>query len=399
MTYIGIGRRALIGGAGMLAARAARAQAHTVRIGVLNDAAGPYADSGGEGSVLAARMAAADFGGSVLGRKIEILRADTQNKPDIAGAAARQWYDQGVDAITDLPVTPVAAAVQQVAREKGRTVMITASAVTEFTSKNCAPVSSHWADDTHALTKAVGTVLTQPGSNSWFFVTVDFSFGAALQAEVTRQIEASGGKVLGTAKFPIGNTDFSSQILQAQASGAKIIGLAAVGGDQVNLIKQTGEFAARTTDRPNFAAFLVYITDIHALGLSTAQGLTFPASYYWNQNEPSREFARRFFAERKAMPTKNQASVYAATSHFLKSMAQAGTSDPLAVNKAMRGLPVTFFAQQATLRGDGRLLYDLPIFRVKRPGESREPWDYYTEIGTTSAADAFLPANPACSVS
>jgi branched-chain amino acid transport system substrate-binding protein len=388
-------RRTILGAAAMLPF-AAYAQGNPVRVGVLTDENGPYADSGGAGSIVAAQMAVQDFGGTVLGRKIEIQHADTQNKPDVAGTIARSWYDSGVDMIIDLPVTPVAASVQQIAREKGRTVMITAAAVTEFTSKNCAPISSHWADDTHAMATSTGAILTGlPGAHRWFFITVDFSFGAALQEEAAKVIQAHGGTVIGTAKFPIGNADFSSQILQAQASGASIIGLASVGGDQVNLIKQSAEFGLQSHGA-KLGGFLVYITDIHALGLQVAQGLSFPASYYWDQNDASRVFAKRFQAERKAVPTQNQAAIYAGTAHFLKAMAQAGTDDPLAVNKAMRAMPVSFFGKPCTMRADGRLLYDVTLYRVKSPAESHGPWDYYTEIGTIPPGEAFLAANPAC---
>ena len=399
MTNDNPGRRAVLGGAAALAAtlRAGRVRAayEKIRIGVLTDENGPYSDSGGGGSVAGARLAAQDFGATVLGRPIEILHADTQNKPDVAGAVARQWYDAGVDAVLDLPVTSVAASVQQVAREKQRTVMITAAAVSEFTSKNCAPVSSHWADDTHAMAHAASQVLTQAGARTWFFITVDFSFGHNLQAEATKVIEANGGRVVGAAYFPIGNTDFSSQLVQAQSSGAKVIGLAAVGGDQVNLIKQSAEFGVLAAGA-QLAGFLVYLTDIHALGLNVAQGMSFGASFYWDQNEQARAFARRFAAVQSAMPTKNQATNYAATLHFLKAMAQAGTTDPLAVNRAMRAMPVAFFGRPATLRADGRLLYDLPLWRVKRPADSHGPWDYYAPVGTLPAADAFLPMTPAC---
>ncbi|WP_158931734.1 ABC transporter substrate-binding protein [Acidisphaera sp. S103] len=391
-----IGRRAVLGGAAIAPAfRAAAAQTGPVRVAVLTDENGPYTDSGGVGNIAAARMAAQDFGGVVLGRKIDILHADTQNKPDVAGSIARGWYDSGVDAIIDLPVTPVALAVQQVAREKARTVMITASAISEFTSKFCSPTSSHWADDTHALTSGVAKLMTGPNSRTWFFITVDFSFGTALESMTAKAIEANGGKVIGDVKFPIGNSEFSSQIVQAQGSGASIIGIAAVGGDQVNLIKQAAEFGLRKNGA-RLAGYLVYITDIHALGLDVAQGLSFPASFYWDQNDDSRAFAKRFMAERKAMPTKNQALNYACTLHFLKAMAQAGTDDPIAVNKAMRAMPVAYFGRPATLRADGRLLYDVTLYRVKRPDESHYPWDYYTAVGTLPASDAFLPMNPVC---
>jgi branched-chain amino acid transport system substrate-binding protein len=379
----------------MALAAPAFAAAGPVRVGVLTDENGPYTDSGGVGNVTAASMAAQDFGGTVLGRKIEILQADTQNKPDVAGSIARAWYDSGVDAIIDLPVTPVAAAVQQIAREKSRTVMITAAAISEFTSKNCSPTSSHWADDTHALTTGVAKLMTGPDSKPWFFITVDFSFGAALESLTAKAIEANGGTVIGDVKFPIGSSEFSSQIIAAQNSGAGIIGIAAVGGDQVNLIKQAAEFGLRKNG-VRLAGYLVYITDIHALGLDVTQGLSFPASFYWDQNDASRTFAKRFSAERKAMPTKNQAANYACTLHLLKAMAQAGTDDPIAVNNAMRAMPVSYFERPATLRADGRLLYDVTLYRVKRPDESHAAWDYYSAVGTLPASEAFLPMNPAC---
>ncbi len=374
-----LSRRDLLAAASLAAAPGlvrAQGAAAPIRIGVLTDLSGPYASSGGAGSAAAARMAAADFGPTVLGQSIEVIQADTQNKPDIAGATARQWYDQGVDAITDLPVTPVALAVQQVAREKSRTVMITAAAVTEFTSKLCDPISTHWADDTHAMAAGSSEVITKAGGVTWFFVTVDFSFGAALQAEATKVIEANGGRVLGAAKFPLGNTDFSSQIVQAQASGAKVLGLASVGGDQVNLIKQLAEFGLQGKTGQTLAGFLVYITDIDALGLEVAQGFRFPTSFYWDQSDGARAFAKRFFAERRAMPTQNQANIYAATLHFLKSMAKAGTRDPVAVNQAMRATPLAYFGDATTIRADGRVLHDLTLYRVKAPAESKAAWDY-----------------------
>lgn len=395
MNAQGVGRRTVLAGSAALLAGRARAEA-LVRIGVLTDESGPYASSGGAGSVAAARMAVADFGGAVLGRPVEVIRADTQNKPDVAGSIAREWYDNGVDAITDLPVTPVAAAVQQVAREKARTVLITAAAVTEFTSKTCAPVSSHWADDTHALAAGTGKVLTQGGGKSWYFVTVDFSFGAALQAEATWVIEAGSGRVMGSAKFPIGNTDFSSQLVQARTSGAQVIGLASVGGDQVNLLKQAAEFGMQTGGPQTLAGFLVYLTDIHALGLDVAQGLRFPTSFYWDQTPASRAFGQRFMAECRAMPTQNQANVYAATTHFLRATAQAGTRDALAVGRAMRALPVEYFGADTTMRADGRVLHDLVLYRVKTPGESKAAWDYLAPVGRITAGEAFMAANPAC---
>ena len=397
-----LSRRTLLAATALGAAKFNQTRAQTampsgpIRIGVLTDESGPYASSGGQGSIFAATMAAQEQGPTILGQPIQIIHADTQNKPDVAGSIARQWYDDGVDAIADLPVTPIAAAVLQVAREKRRTVMITAAAVTEFTSKLCAPISSHWADDTHALAAGATQTLTQEGGSTWSFITVDFSFGAALQAEATKVIEANGGKVLGDAKFPLGNTDFSSQIIQAQSSGAKIVGLVAVGNDQVNLIKQCAEFGMQVGGDQKLAAFLVYLTDIHSLGLQIAQGLTYPTSFYWNLSDATRAFAKRFMAERGAMPTKNQAAIYLATSHFLKCMTQASTRDSIAINATMRANPIDYFGQDVRMRSDGRVLADLTLYRVKPPNQSQAPWDYLTPIGTLPASEAYLPMNPAC---
>lgn len=390
-------RRTILGSLAATTLPRAHAQsADRIRIGVLTDSAGPYASSGGPGSVLAAKMAVADFGQTVLGKSIEIITSDTQNKPDVAGATARQWYDDGVDAIIDLPVTPVALAVQQVAKEKGRTVMITAAAISEFTGKFCSPVSSHWADDTHAMAAASGQVLTGLGGNTWFFITVDFSFGLALQASAAGIIEAAGGKVIGSAKFPIGNTDFSSQILQAQSSGARVIGLAAVGGDQVNLIKQASEFGLAVNGAQTMAGFLVYITDVAALGLPVARGLSFGSSFYWDTNDSTRAFSKRFVAERGMVPTKNQAAIYGATLHYLKAIAQASTRDAVAVNRAMRASSVDWFGEPVVLRGDGRLMVPVTTYRVKTPDESKGPFDLYEPIGRLTPEQAFLPISPGC---
>lgn len=390
-------RRTLLATAAATAAlaplRRARA-ADPIRIGVLGDQSGPYSDSSGPGALLAAQMAAKDFGGTILGQPIEILGGDTQNKADVASTLARRWYDSGVDAIVDLPVTPVAAAVLQVAREKNRTVMINGAAVTDFTSRLCAPISSHWADDTHALTAGTTQELMRAGGKTWFFITVDFAFGTSIETLATSIIQAAGGQVLGAARYPLGTSDFSSQLLQAQASGAQIVALASVGTEQVNLIKQAAEFGLPLKQR--MAAFLVYLTDIHALGLQAAQNLVVTSGFYWDQNADTRTWSQRFFAERRAMPTREQASIYACTTHFLKAMAQAGTQDAIAVNKAMRALPVAYFGQTATMRADGRVLYDLELWRVKTPADSKGAWDLYTPLARIPAANAFAPLAPAC---
>jgi branched-chain amino acid transport system substrate-binding protein len=364
-----------------------------VKIGVLTDETGPYADSAGPGSVLAARFAAQD----VPETPAVILHADTQNKPDVASAIARQWFDsEGVDAIVDLPVTPVALAVQQLAEAKSRTVMITASAISEFTSKYCAPVSTHWADDTHALAAGTASAVLADGGDTWFFITVDMSFGTGLQAAATEVITAGGGRVLGSVKHAIGATDYSSQLLAAQASGAKVIGLASVGGDLVNLLKQASEFGVTRGGRQRLAGFLIYIDDINALGLQTAQGFTFPANFYWDQNPQSRAFATRFLGLQNLMPSNNQAEVYAAVAHYLRAVAAAGTRDAVAVGRAMRAGTFDYFGHPARVREDGRVMFDLTLYRVKSPDQSRYAWDYYQPVRVIPAEQAFLPANPAC---
>ena len=392
-----LARRALL--ACVLAAPvAARAQRPTrpVRIGVLTDETGPYADSGGPGSIRAAGMAAADAGGRVLGRPVEIVHADHQNKPDVAATIARRWYNsEGVDAIVDLPVTAIGLAVQQVARERARTVMITAGATSDFTAKYCAPTSTHWADDTHALTAGTARAVLRDGGTSWFFITVDHAFGRALQGAATAVVEQAGGRVLGAVRHPIGETDFSALLLQAQDSGAGVVGFASVGNDLVNAVKQAHEFGLAEKSGQTLATFLTYITDIHALGLAVAQGLTFAGSFYWDQNDEARAWSRRFFADRRAMPTKNHALIYTATRHFLRAMAQAGTDDALAVNAAMKALPVDYFGRPARIRSDGRVLFDLTLWRVKAPAESHAPWDYLSAVRTIPQGEAFLPVNAA----
>ncbi len=398
MSAAHIGRRAALAGTAAAGfGGSSRAQLAPLRVGVLTDQNGPYADASGAGALLAARLAIADFGGEVQGSKVEAIIGDTQNKPDVAASVARAWYDtQGVELITDLPVTPVALAVQQVAREKSRSVIITAAAASEFTSKFCAPTSVHWADDTHALAAGVATSVVANGGKSWFFITVDFAFGLGLEREASAVIGAGGGRVLGSARYPLGTSDFSSLILQAQASGAQVIGLASVGGDLVNLIKQCGEFGVGQDGKQILAGFLIYITDIRALGQKVAAGFSFPSGFYWDQNDTARAFAKRFYAERKAMPTRAQAGTYAGVLHFLKAMAKAGTRDAVAVGRAMRAMPGDYLGRPATVRADGRVLYDVSLYRVKTAAETKASWDYYTSAGTLAAKDAFLPMTAAC---
>ncbi|AWN52695.1 ABC transporter substrate-binding protein [Methylobacterium sp. 17Sr1-1] len=375
---------------------AAQISDDVVRIGVLTDLSGPYADSGGRGSVAAAEMAAKDFGGSVRGKPVEIVSADHQNKPDVASSIARRWYDvDKVDAVVDLPVTAIALAVQAVAKEKNRTVMITAAATSDLTAKTCSPVSSHWTDDTHALTAGTARAVFERGGKSWYFITVDHAFGHALQKEATTVVEALGGKVVGTSRHPINTADYSSFLLQAQSSGADVVAFASVGDDFTKAVKQADEFGL-TGGRQTLTGFLVYVTDIKGLGLPVAHGLTFSEAFYWDQNDAARTFAKRFFERTGAMPTKNQALIYTAVTHYLKGVDKAGTDEAVAANAAMRSLPVAFFDHPATLRADGRLLYDPVLYRAKEPSASKGPWDLYEVLRTIPKEEAFLPMNPAC---
>jgi branched-chain amino acid transport system substrate-binding protein len=366
-----------------------------LRIGVLTDASGPFVDSGGPGSLLAAQMAAEDFGGEVLGRKIEILIGDTLNKPDVAGAVARRWFDvEGVSAVTDLPVTPIAFAVQALAKEKNKTVMITAAATTDLTSKYCAINSSHWADDTHAMAGSAKAIV-ENGGKTWFFLEQDTAFGAALEKAVTGVVEAAGGKSLGGLKHPINTADFSSLLLQAQSSGADRIGLASVGADLDNTIKQAAEFGIGKDGKQSLVAFLFYIQNANALGLQAAKNLNITTSFYWDQNDKSRAFAKRFFEKRQMMPSRNHALIYTAVTHYLEAVKAAGTDEAAAVGKAMRAAPIDYFGHPATMRSDGRVLFDLTLYRVKTPEESKAPWDDYAKLGDVPSAQAFAPVNTA----
>ena len=377
-----------------LAAIAARAEAPPLKIGVLTDESGPFVDSGGPGSVFAAELAAKDFGGEVLGRKIEIVHADTLNKPDVAAGVARRWFDvEGVAAVTDLPVTPVAFAVQAIAKEKNKTALITAGATTDITYKFCSIGSSHWADDSYAMATSIAKAETAAGAKTWFFLTVDTAFGAALQKTTTDVVEAAGGKVLGSVKYPINAPDFSSQLLQAQSSGADRIALASVGADLNNQIKQGAEFGVGRDGKQAMAGFLVYIQSIHAIGLPTAQGLNLTSGFYWDQSDEARAFSQRFFASQRMMPSRNHASIYAAVTHYLKAVKAAGTDDTAAVGKAMRAAPVAYFGHPAFMRSDGRVMYDLTLYRVKAPAQSKAPWDYYEKVRDIPAAEAFRPVN------
>lgn len=373
--------------------RSAAAQPRPVRIGVLGDQSNITADAGGPGTVLAVRMAVADFGGSVAGRPIEVTSGDMLLKPDTAAQIAAKWYDvDGIDVIVDLPLTSATLAVLQVARARNKATIITSAAAADFTGPACAATNVHWTDDTFALANATGRAVVAAGGKTWFFLTADYAFGAAMQKDATAAIAAAGGRVLGSARHPMGSTDFSSLLLQARASGAEVIGLASVGGDTITAIKQAAEFGLAQAGL-RLAGLLVFITDIHAIGLDSAQGLYVSSGFYWDQNAAARQFSHRFFAERKVMPTKAQAGAYSSTLHWLRAVQATGGTDAVPVNAQMRATPGDFFGKPVRIRSDGRALYDMTLYRVKAPSESLRPWDYYKAIQTIPADQAFRPVS------
>ena len=371
---------------------AARAQIsdEVVRIGVLNDQSGLYADLGGPGSVVAAKMAVEDAGGSVLGKPVEIVVADHQNKADIGAALARQWFDvDKVDMAIDFDNSSVALAVEQIAKERNRIAIATAVGSTDFTGKACSPTAISWTYDSYALTTSLARALTQKGLDSWFFVTVDYAFGHSMEADATRAVLAAGGRVLGGVRHPLNTADFSSYLLQAKASGAKVVALADGGGDMTNATKQANEFGLPQSGQ-TLVSLLVFITDVHSLGLEAAKGLTFVNAFYWDRTPESRAWSKRFFERHKAMPTMAQASVYSAIRHYLRAIDAAGTDEATRVMAKMRELPVNdFYASNGRLRLDGRLLHDMYLVRVKPPAASKMPWDYYEVLDTIPADQAF----------
>ena len=361
-----------------------------VRIGVLNDQSGLYADLGGPGSVVAARMAIEDAGGTVLGKLVDLVFADHQNKADIGAAIARRWFDADkVDMAIGFDNSSVALAVEQLAAAHNRIAIAGAVGSTAFAGKACTLTEVSWIYDSYALTTSLARSVVAEGRDTWFFLTVDYAFGHSLEADATSAVLAAGGKVLGSVRHPLNTSDFSSYLLQAQASGAKVVALANGGGDMINAIKQAGEFGL-TRGGQSMVSLLVFISDVHSMGLKTAEGLKFATAFYWDRDAESRSWSKRFFARHGAMPTQAQASVYSAIRHYLKAIAAAGTDEAKAVMAKMRELPVNdFYAKNGHIRKDGRLVHDMYFAEVKKPAESKEPWDYYNILGTISGESAF----------
>jgi branched-chain amino acid transport system substrate-binding protein len=362
-----------------------------VKIGVLTDMTSLYSDINGPGSVEAARMAAEDAG-AVLGQPVEIVFADTQNKPDVGSTIARQWYDaENVDVIADVAASSVALAVEEISRDKQKIVLFSSPASSDITGSKCSPYAAHWTFDTYALAHGTGAAVVKSGGDSWFFVTADYAFGYALQRDTAAVVTQSGGKVLGEVRAPFNSQDFSSFLLQAQASKAKIIGLANAGGDTINSIKQGVEFGI-TRGGQKFAGLLLLSSDVHTLGLETAQGILLTEAFYWDQDDAARAFSKRFAERRKRPPTSIQAGVYSAVAHYLKAVKALGAKDADAVMDKMRALPIDdFMTRHGTLRIDGRVLRDMYLFEVKKPADSKGPWDYYKLVQTIPADQAYRP--------
>lgn len=373
-------------------ASAAAQGSKPLKIGVLEDMSGVYADITGQGAVVAAELAIADFGPTVLDRKIELVSGDHQNKADIGGGIARRWLDvDDVEMITGLGNSSVALAVRNLTREKKKIDIVTSAGLNDLTGKACSPTGFHWVYNTYALAKTVASASVRAGGDTLFFVAADYAFGITLARDGARFAEEAGGKVVGTVRAPLNSADFSSFLLQAQSSKAKNIGMAMAGQDLVNFIKQASEFNI-VEQGQGLLAMIMFINDIQAIGLKTTQGLYFAETFYWDTDDETRAFAKRFFERRKAMPNGMQAGVYSAVKHYLNAVKAAGTTDATAVVAQMRATPVNdFFSKNVRIREDGRVLRDVHLFRVKKPQDLKAPWDLMTLVRTVKGEDAFQP--------
>ena len=368
-----------------------------VRIGVLTDLSGVYSDFGGPGAVEAAKMAVQDFGGKLDGKPIEVISADHQNKPDIGASKAREWYDtQGVDLITESLNSAVALAVSKVATEKKKAQIVTGAATSRLSNEDCGPFTIQYVYDTNAQANGTGSAVVKAGGDSWFFLTADYAFGHSLEKDTSEVVKAAGGKVLGAVRHPLSATDFSSFLLQAQSSGAKVVGLANAGTDTVNSIKAAFDFGIMP--KQQLAGLLTLVTDVHGLGIEQAQGLYTTEAWYWDQSDETRAFAKRYFERVKKMPNSNQAGVYSVVSNYLKAVQAAGTDDSEAVVKQLKSMTINdMFTKNGKIRPDGLHVHDMYLFQVKAPKESKYPWDYYRQLAVIPGDQAFQSlAKSAC---
>jgi branched-chain amino acid transport system substrate-binding protein len=363
-----------------------------VKIGVLTDMSSLYADSTGKGSVAAVQMAVEDYGSKVKGKPVEVVYADHQNKPDVGVAIARNWYDnEKVDAIFDVPTSSVALPVSALTREKNRININSGGGSSDITGAQCSPNTVHWTYDTYALSNVAGKAMVQRGEDTWYFVTADYAFGQALERDASNVVKASGGKVIGAVRHPLNSSDFSSFLLQAQASKAKVVALANAGGDTTNALKQASEFGL-TAGGQKMIALLQEITDTHSLGIKATQGLIVTDAFYWDRDDETRKFSKRFNDRVGHMPTMIQAGLYSATMHYLKAIEAIGTDEAPKVMEQMRATPINdFFAKNGKIRIDGRMVHDMYLFEVKKPEESKGEWDLYNLIATVPGDEAFRP--------
>ncbi len=391
-----ITRRAALGAlAAAPLARPALIRAQTVsapvRISLLSDVGGPYRHVGGPGSRVTTEMAVADFGGSVLGRPIEVMQGDDQNKADVAGALARQWIDQGVDVLADGAATTAGLAIQQIAREKKRIFLMSTPTATILIGKQCSPYGFQFAADTYALAKVVGGALSKAGGDTWFFITADYEFGASLQANTEEFVKAAGGKVLGSVRAPLGSADFSSYLLQAKASGAKVIGLANAGTDLQNCIKQAAEFGI-TQGGQRLATLLMIINDVVSLGQDVCQGLVLTNSFYWDLTPETRAWTERYVAKMQAPPNEYNAGCYAGVTHWLKAVKAANTLDADAVAAKMRQMPLNdFYNKGVRIEANGCVPHAMYLWQVKPPAEAKHKWDVFKELATIPSPEAYPP--------
>ncbi|MGJ5196214.1 ABC transporter substrate-binding protein [Bradyrhizobium sp. HKCCYLRH1030] len=369
----------------------AQAQA-PLKIGVLGDFSSVYSDIGGQGNLEATKLAVEAFGGSMFGKPIEVISADPQNKADIAAAIVRKWYEnEAVDMVIDMPTSATALAGMEMSKQFEKLMIVTDAASSDITGKSCSPYTVHWTYDTYGNAHTVGSAIVKNGGNTWFFITADYLFGHSIERDTGDVVRAAGGTVVGSARHPLNNQDFSSFLLQAQASKAKIIGMANGGGDTINTIKQAAEFGI-VAGGQNLAGIVMFISDIHSLGLKLAQGLIITEAYYWDLNDRTRAFGKTFFERMKRMPTMNQAATYSATLHYLNAVKAAGTRDTKPVLAKMRETPVRdAFTDNGILREDGRMVHSMFLFEVKKPEESKGPWDYYKVLAEVPGDQVFRP--------
>jgi branched-chain amino acid transport system substrate-binding protein len=388
----GIALAAAILWTGAASAQGGKVSDGVVRIGFLLDMSGLYADVTGPGSAAAAQMAVEDFGGKVLGSPIDVLVADHFNKADVAASKAREWFDTGrVDAILDVAASATALAVVDVAKTKDKIVVMNGPGAIRLTNEACTPISVHYAYDTYALARTTGAATVKQGGDTWFFITADYAFGHELERDASETVKAGGGKVLGSAKAPLSTADFSSYLLQAQGSKAKVVGLANAGGDFTNAVKQASEFGL-TQAGQKLAGLLVYDQDIHSLGLKATQGMLLTSGFYWDMNDETRAWAKRYFDRVGKMPNMSQAGVYSTVMHYLKAVQAAGTDATGPVMTKMRATPINdFYARNGRIREDGRMVHDMYLFEVKKPEESKGAWDLYKLVATVPGDEAFQP--------